>query len=221
VPVWDALVRITHWSLGLWALYARRQFRYRLPELTQLVLGLAIPFLLVSHFVGARLQATLFGRDVYYAQVFNANWISRPYGEWVQFALLLVAWIHGCIGIYYWLRLKDFFARAAPSLLVAATLLPTLALLGLIQGGREVVALAAMPEWRAANLGGEHVPAEAQRALLDAIDVVGIADSQDIPSVCQKPGRYILSEGDARVAFDGDVIVVVDPAEIVESQMSG
>jgi len=162
---------ITHWSLGLWALYARRQFRYRLPELTQLVLGLAIPFLLVSHFVGARLQATLFGRDVYYAQVFNANWISRPYGEWVQFALLLVAWIHGCIGIFYWLRLKDFFARAAPWLLVAATLLPTLALLGLIQGGREVVALAAMPEWRAANLSAEHVPGEAERALLDAIDV--------------------------------------------------
>jgi hypothetical protein len=128
---------ITHWSLGLWALYERRQFRYRLPEWTQLMLGLSIPFLLVSHFVGARLQAPLFGRDVYYAQVF-ANWINRPHLEWVQFTLLLVAWVHGCIGLYYWLRLKRFFTRAAPYLLVAATLLPTLALLGIIQGGREV-----------------------------------------------------------------------------------
>src|SRR5271163_796720 len=59
---------ITHWSLGLWALYERRQFRYKTPELTQLVLGLSIPFLLVAHFVGVRLQSPLFGRDLYYAQ---------------------------------------------------------------------------------------------------------------------------------------------------------
>jgi adenylate cyclase len=159
---------ITHWSLGLWALYQRRQFRYRLPELTQLVLGLSIPFLLISHFVGARLQSPLFGRDVYYAQVL-ANWINRPHLEWMQFTLLLVAWIHGCIGLYFWLRMKRFFARAAPWLLVAATLLPTLALLGIIQGGREVAALAKIPEWRAANLAPEHLATVPQRALLDEI----------------------------------------------------
>ncbi len=105
---------LTHWGLGLWALYERRQFRYRLPEWTQLLLGVSIPFLLVTHFVGARLQATLFDRDIYYAQVFSAYWIRTPYMEWVQFALLLVAWVHGCLGLYYWLRLKRFFARGAP-----------------------------------------------------------------------------------------------------------
>ena len=159
---------ITHWSLGLWALYERRQFRYRLPEWTQLVLGLSIPFLLMTHFVGVRLQAPLFGRDVYYAQVFN-NWINRPHLEWVQITLLLVAWVHGCIGLYYWLRLKRFFTRAAPYLLVAATLLPTLALLGIIQGGREVAALAKLPEWRAVNLAPGRLTTAPQRALLDAI----------------------------------------------------
>ena len=50
--------------------------------------------------------------------------------QWVQFALLIVAWVHGCIGLYFWLRLKRFFARAAPYLLAAAVLVPTLALLG-------------------------------------------------------------------------------------------
>ena len=63
--------------------------------------------------------------------------------------------------------------------------------------------------------------AEDLESVLDAIDVVGIADPQNVPSVTQEPGRYVLREGDARVAFDGDVIVVVDPAEIVESQMGG
>jgi adenylate cyclase len=160
---------ITHWALGLWALYERRQFRYRTREITQLVLGLSIPFLLVVHFVGVRLQAPLFGRDLYYAQAFNAYWISRPYMEWVQFALLLVAWIHGSIGLYFWLRLRRFFDRAAPYLLAAAVLIPTLALLGLIQGAREVIALSHQPEWRAANLGPQRLPTPPQRAILDAI----------------------------------------------------
>jgi len=40
---------ITHWSLGLWALYERREFRYKVTEITQLLLGLSIPFLLVAH----------------------------------------------------------------------------------------------------------------------------------------------------------------------------
>jgi len=106
---------ITHWSLGLWALYERRQFRYRAPEITQLILGLSIPFLLVTHFVGVRLQQPLFGRALYYAQALYAYWINRPYLEWVQFSLLTVAWVHGCIGLYYWLRLKRFFARAGPT----------------------------------------------------------------------------------------------------------
>jgi adenylate cyclase len=160
---------VTHWSLGLWALYERRQFRYWAPELTQLVLGLSIPFLLVTHFVGVRLESPLFGRDLYYAQVFFAYWVNRPYMEWVQFTLLVVAWFHGCIGLYFWLRLKRFFARAGPYLLVAAALIPTLALLGLIEGGREVVQLSRQPEWYAANLAAEHFSTPPQRAILDAI----------------------------------------------------
>ena len=119
--------------------------------------------------MGVRLQSPLFGRDLYYAQSFNAYWISRPYMEWVQFALLLVAWMHGSIGLYFWLRLRRFFDRAAPYLLAAAVLIPTLALLGLIQGAREVIALSRQPEWRAANLGPQRLPTPPQRAILDAI----------------------------------------------------
>src|SRR5215813_15472216 len=38
-----------HFSLGLWALYQRRHFRYTAVEITQLVLGLSIPLWLASH----------------------------------------------------------------------------------------------------------------------------------------------------------------------------
>jgi len=161
---------IVHWMLGLWALYERRQFRYPLPEITQLVLGLSIPFLIVVH-LGSRLQAPLFDRDLDYAHSFVAYWISRPYMRWVQFALLTVAWTHGCIGLYFWLRLKHSFPAVAPYLLAVAVLLPTLALLGLIQGAREVVALYATPEWRDANLSPGSTASPAERAVLDTIEL--------------------------------------------------
>lgn len=158
-----------HWGLGLWALYERRQFRYPGAEITQLVLGLSIPFLLVTHFVGLRLQAPLFDRDFSYAQVMIAYWIHRPYLHWIQFTVLIVAWTHACIGLYFWLRLKRFFTYAAPFLLAAAVLWPTLAILGLVEGAREVVALNAQPEWHTANAGPERFANREQRALLDSL----------------------------------------------------
>src|SRR5262245_39710691 len=56
--------------------------------------------------------------------------------------------------------------------------------------------------------------------VLDALDVVGVADAQDVPTVIQKPACNVLSESDARIALDGDVVVVVDPAEIIEAQVT-
>ncbi|HEY6732779.1 MAG TPA: hypothetical protein VI256_03140 [Roseiarcus sp.] len=45
---------LTHMSLGFWALYERRRFRWTRLEATQLVLGLSIPFLLTNHVIGTR-----------------------------------------------------------------------------------------------------------------------------------------------------------------------
>lgn len=157
---------IVHLALGFWALYQRRHFRFAAAEITQLVLGLSIPLLIVSHLVGVRLNGTLFGREIYYGQSIYAYWVSRPHLEWVQFVLLVVAWTHACIGLYFWLRLMRFFKWAAPYLLAVAVLLPPLALLGLIHAGREVVQFSSRPEWRTANINP--VPAD-QRAILDSI----------------------------------------------------
>jgi adenylate cyclase len=101
--------------------------------------------------------------------VFFAYWIVWPYKMWLMFAVLLVAWVHGCIGLYFWLRMKAFFQRAAPFLLSAAVLLPTLALLGLYQGGRSVVDDSDTAEWRADNLSERHVGTPAQQDVLDDI----------------------------------------------------
>ena len=83
--------------------------------------------------------------------------------------LLLIAWVHGCIGIYFWLRLKPFFTRAAPYLLAAAVLIPTLSLLGVYQGGRSVEIEADDGEWRTHNLTRRQVGTAAEATTLDRI----------------------------------------------------
>ena len=52
---------LTHMSLGFWALYERRRFRWTRLEATQLVLGLSIPFLLTNHVIGTRVALSQFG----------------------------------------------------------------------------------------------------------------------------------------------------------------
>ena len=71
-----------------------------------------------------------------YATPLFAYWGLRPYMIAVQFVLLLVAWTHACIGLYFWLRLKPFFKWAGPILLAVAVLLPPLAMAARHHGAR-------------------------------------------------------------------------------------
>jgi adenylate cyclase len=160
---------LIHAGLGIWALYARRQFRWRAIEPLQLVLGLSIPALVISHIAGVRLGQSLFGHEKFYPQVLYAYWIVAPYKIWMMFTVMVIAWVHGCIGLYFWLRMKAFYKRAAPFLLAAAVLVPTLAMLGLYQGGRRVISEGASAEWRADNLSRRQVGTSADQAVLDSI----------------------------------------------------
>jgi adenylate cyclase len=160
---------LVHSGLGIWALYARRQFRWKAIEPLQLVLGLSIPALIIAHIVGVRLGAALYGQEKLYPQVFYAYWIVWPYKMWLMYAVLLVAWVHGCIGLYFWLRMKPFYKHAAPFLLAAAVLIPTVAMLGLYQGGRSVVDDSDSAEWRTANLSQRQVGTTAQQDVLEDI----------------------------------------------------
>jgi len=126
---------LVHAGLGIWALYERRQFRWKAIEPLQLVLGLSIPALVIAHVAGVRLGQTFFGQQKLYPQVLYGYWVVWPFRIWLTLSVLIIAWIHGSIGLYFWLRMKAFFNPAAPFLLAAAVLVPTLALLGLYQGG--------------------------------------------------------------------------------------
>ncbi|MET4330884.1 adenylate cyclase [Bradyrhizobium sp. i1.15.2] len=159
---------LTHMGLGIYALYQRRQFRWRTVEPLQLVLGLSIPALVMAHVIGVRLGQTLYGHQKLYPQELYLFFVASN-RIWTMTVLLLIAWVHGCIGIYFWLRLKPFFTRAAPYLLAAAVLIPTLSLLGVYQGGRSVEVEADDGEWRTHNLTRSQVGTTAEAATLDRI----------------------------------------------------
>ena len=153
-----------HGSLGLWALYKRRYFRWKTTEIIQLSLGLSVPVILCTHLIGERLGVSLYGLQRSYAQALYNFWVTRPDLGAMQALLVLVAWVHGCIGLYFWLRLKRFFPPLAPVLLALAVLMPTLALLGFYQQGRTVQTLAQQAEWRAQILAPARFGTDAERA---------------------------------------------------------
>src|SRR5262249_35699174 len=51
--------------------------------------------------------------------------------------------------------------------------------------------------------------------------IIGIADAGDVPAVADEAGGDVVGESQCRVPFDGDVVVVVDPAEVGELQVAG
>jgi adenylate cyclase len=75
---------------------------------------------------------------------------------------LLIVWVHGCVGVHYWLRLQPWYGRVVDLLLAIAVLVPALALAGFVTGGRQLRAKAAAdPEWLADLAARERWPADA------------------------------------------------------------
>jgi adenylate cyclase len=75
-------------------------------------------------------------------------WHVNPVFGVRQALLIGIAWTHGCIGLYYWLRLRRFYTRYRALFFAGALLLPVLALLGFVQAGREIEFLIARnPGW--------------------------------------------------------------------------
>src|SRR6266702_835870 len=106
---------LIHGLLGLFALYRRRHLRMPASEAWQLALGLSIPLLLIPHAAGVRIGYSFFGMEFSYAKILQQMWIASPDVALPrQFTLLLVVWIHGCIGLRSWLRSRAWYHRALP-----------------------------------------------------------------------------------------------------------
>lgn len=143
---------VTHLALVLWALYQRRHLRLPRWEIVRLSLGLAMPFLLIPHIFGTRVAADFFQVDDSYTSVVLGMWVLHPSSAVQQSLLLVIAWVHGCMGVHYWLKVKPWYRRAVPFLYALALLVPSVGLLGFAAAGVELARLTTDPAWLAVAL---------------------------------------------------------------------
>ena len=130
---------LIHAALALYGLASRRTLRMPLWNALQYALGLLIPAFLIAHVVHTRLAHELYGLNDEMSYISVLIW-DTPDG-WLQSALLLLVWAHGCIGLHFWLRLKPWWRRLTPYLIGVATLIPAFALAGFMTEGRRMRAL--------------------------------------------------------------------------------
>ncbi|MEM9224391.1 MAG: adenylate/guanylate cyclase domain-containing protein [Pseudomonadota bacterium] len=126
---------LVHVALALWKTARRRSFRMPATEALQLVLGLAIPILLVDHIVGTRGLDSAFDIDDSYGQVLTLIWPGYAVN---QTALLFIVWVHAIIGLHFWLSPKRIYPRIKVALFAAAILIPALASVGWIEAARRL-----------------------------------------------------------------------------------
>ncbi|NKQ83495.1 adenylate/guanylate cyclase domain-containing protein [Rhizobium ruizarguesonis] len=127
---------LTHIALVLRAIYMRRSLVMPKGEMAQIVLGLLIPLLLMDHVIGTRIAHEFYGYIDDYETVVSTLWIRNPTNGVRQVFGVVAVWIHGCIGIHFWLRYRSWYPDFAPLLLALAILVPVLSLLGFVEMGR-------------------------------------------------------------------------------------
>ncbi|MCW5771985.1 MAG: adenylate/guanylate cyclase domain-containing protein [Rhodospirillaceae bacterium] len=204
-----------HVGLAFWAIYRRRTLRMHAWEWVQLGMGLCIPLLLAEHIIGTRLVHELHGTQDSYTYITLVLWVWAPDKGIVQSALLLVAWIHGCIGLHYWLRLKRWYSIRAPWFLVGAVIVPVLGLLGFNQLGHEVELLVKNDAWMRNMVAALQLPTTAQAEQLYRIlfyDRVGFVAVLLLTLMAR--GVRILAEragGLVRLTYPGGKVVTAFP----------
>ena len=133
---------LVHIALALYKISRRLTWKLPLWEAAQVVSGVSIPLLLITHVAYNRGAASLAGTDDTYAFELGNLW---PGLAWQQSLLLVLVWVHGCIGMHYWLSLAAWYRRVQPLLLALAVALPIASLAGFTVAGRQMAAQIEQP----------------------------------------------------------------------------
>lgn len=127
-----------HAVTALWTLYARRSLMMPPREMLQFVFGLLIPYLLIDHVVSAGVGRMVYGWATDYRTLLHTMWADNAALGIQQATAVIVVWTHGCIGIANALAGRAGARRWAVPALIAAAVLPALALVGFVVIGRWV-----------------------------------------------------------------------------------
>jgi adenylate cyclase len=147
-----------HFSLAMWSVVRRRALHLSAWEWTQLALGAAIVPLAAVHITGTRIANSFYGVEVNYPWVLASLATDTWLGVARQFGLVLVVWIHACVGLHFAWRLQPWYRDWLPALYAIALLLPAAALGGASVALRDFAEIARQPGALAGLLEQLHAP---------------------------------------------------------------
>jgi len=212
---------LVHSAHALCSLYDRRVMRMPAWQFIQLMLGLSIPFLLVDHVLGTRAVAELYGVNPNYAMVQLTYWRLAPHLGVLQSVVMIVSWVHGCMGLHFWLRLRPWYRAVAPGLFTLAVLIPTLALLGFVVSGRALLVETEDPAVISLIIANARIPGPQSSAFVSQTGLMfryGFAALIGLTLVarvirnllCSRFGTFTLTYA------DGPVVTLLPGASILE-----
>lgn len=142
-----ASAAIIHVGIVFWQIFQQERLSFKGGDLLRMILGLTIPYAIVAHYIGSHIVPVNLGfRPDYASSVYSMfNLTLTP----VMLLLVAIAWLHGCMGLHYWLRYKSWYGRFKRLGIGPAIALPVLAIAGFISSGKEVLRRAEDPQIQA------------------------------------------------------------------------
>jgi adenylate cyclase len=184
-----------------------------------------VPPLIVHHVVGTRVANALYGSEDLYARVILNLWVQNPWEGVRHATLLVVAWIHGCIGLHYWLRFRPWYVGFFPVVFGVFMLMPVLASLGIAEAAREVSALARQPDFVARLMVEVRAPSAVQVTRLVQIrdGLATMTWALLALTLLARVGRDLLSQRGAAIRIhypDGRQVTVPKGWTVLEASRS-
>lgn len=134
-----AISLLVHMGLGFQAIYRRNTFNMSRNDIVQIVSSLILVPLMIPHIAGTIGARNFFDLPQDFPGVLLLFWYYQPAEGLRQVLLLAATWIHGCIGLFIWLRLQPWWSRVSLFCYPVAVALPVLAMLGYVEGGKQVM----------------------------------------------------------------------------------
>jgi adenylate cyclase len=139
------LMLLVHYLIGLWAIFRKPVLNGTTQDMLQVLTGVFVIPLMATHVIGVAMLGDV-GVHLDYQAINRLFWLSNPEIGLLQVILVSVVWVHGCAGLFTWLRSKSKAATVLPWLYPLAVAVPVFALLGYVQAGRAVLIEAHTPQ---------------------------------------------------------------------------
>lgn len=137
-----------HFFLAVYAFLTKPSLmKMSIYEWVQYVAGFTIPFFLILHVSSTRMAYWFFDINDTYAYLLTQYWNQGLPALLLTF-LLVSVFVHGSIGIYFYLRLQKWFHPVKPYYYAISLALPLMAIAGILSASRESLYLSGFnPQW--------------------------------------------------------------------------